>query len=1009
MASVSDRLAPILALLRSADVQERRDGILELVRSGDPMTEAILARLAATDPSVEIRYYARRALDSLTSRTGTTGEEQPIPDRPVPELLIDPDPRVRFAGIRRALAQGGPLMVELLRAGLQREQVPQLTAGFITALGRLGGADDLALLAPYLQNSEPRLRANAVEAMATIGTETAYSCLIPLLQDDDNRVKANVLKALQAYGGAPLFQLLRRMALEGEVWMRDSALYALTQFKAPQALLVIGRMATHDPLDRLRLKARTVLERLADQGNQGAVDLLRELGLTGGPTAAEEPAPQPVPEPSPAREPIVPAAPVAEDGVPPAGRPSPVVEPAHPRETDRGGQEERKPDAGLPDLASLEQSHIFAADDSDLPALLAHDDPAHRQLGVVRLGRRNLPEDAPILIKALAYEQEPFLLAALVAIARNVKVPELFPVLVPLLKHADDRVRANAVEALAAIDLAGSSGHLLELIDDPNNRVRGNVILALTQDGVIDPLDALRKMAQDSREYWRRTTLYVISSLRDAAFVPLLEQLLEDVEQKVRDVAFEVVKEFALAGVPGAKDLQGRMMARIRLERSRNNFFENSFDQMFSGVIEAVRADQADSSRHPYANPDRERAALCALARKPAAHNLVPAVFFNEMNRVKAELERLDGVVREAERLAIEVEGISLEAGVKARAEVELLRLQRKRLVARQDAILAEAGAKVLEKARGLPAGSRLALNPELEKAAMSLTEHVPLRAFSVLPDDEANVPELFDLTMRVYQKHVMPFSGVSLLAGALFLGLLAAEIFFGAVCFGINPIVGALAVLPLMLVAGIQYLVILSIWKIQITIMMSHYVQGRSPSFKEVLDEGLPMLLPLILTNFKRYLFLGGWLFAASCAALPLVGVAEALEGMVYLKALLKLSAIILFVVIFGQRYFPYLLVEPSFILTRGKNENPFDWALQAFGRAPFRLIFLHVFATFMMGLISGTTQELLVFTTVIPAGQVFVVAITLLSEMCLAPMVYSTLVIFAMLRQREEGSTAF
>ncbi|MBP7633774.1 HEAT repeat domain-containing protein, partial [Candidatus Ozemobacteraceae bacterium] len=634
---MNGNLDPIIKLLQSHDESDQKQGIVDLLSSKDPLAAAILNKLAAQHPSVEIRYYARRALDSLNRRDEKPPHE-PAADFSLKELFEAEDPKARFEGLKAALQAGTEEALAHIREGVGKEPVPQLQASFIIALGRLGSAADIPMLAKYLQHGDARIRANAVEALATIGTEEAYTFLVPVLQDEDNRVKSNVIKALQAYGGASVFELLKSMATESAVWMRDSALYSLALFKTPQALGLVGQIAVNDPLERIRAKAWKYLEALAGEGNDSARAILARLKSSQPPPTAPE-------QDVPGREPSPPVAEARE------------------------------------------------ASDS-IAALLASPEVEKRHWALLKIGQKPSAEDTENLLRALELETEPLLTGIILAILKNIKVPGAFQAIVPFLGSTDDRVRANAAEALAEIDSRQASEHLIALLEDPNNRVRANTILALSKDGILDPLEPTANLARDKRESYRRSALYVISCLRLPTFIPVIAKLLEDPDVRVRMLAYDVLHEYDKAGIIQARELRIRADSNIKMQKERDRFFENEFDRMFSGLLQSIRSDEPlKRTTNQILTPQKEKTAFCQLGKKAESKGVLPAAVLEALSRIDAEITRLKAISASLVTSSkAKTSAGNVKDGTRDMSESELIRVQLRKALDRRDALLADAG-----------------------------------------------------------------------------------------------------------------------------------------------------------------------------------------------------------------------------------------------------------------------------------------------------------------------------
>jgi len=105
------------------------------------------------------------------------------------------------------------------------------------------------------------------------------------------------------------------------------------------------------------------------------------------------------------------------------------------------------------------------------------------------------------------------------------------------LNSTDARVRANVVEAFWGVNSALAAHTLRKSLHDENNRVYGNAIvgLHLLRDKTLSW--RIRRMAKDCRPAFRQTAAWVIGKVGEPEFTPLLEELLLDSSQAVRQSA----------------------------------------------------------------------------------------------------------------------------------------------------------------------------------------------------------------------------------------------------------------------------------------------------------------------------------------------------------------------------------------------------------------------------------------------------------------------------------------
>jgi len=102
------------------------------------------------------------------------------------------------------------------------------------------------------------------------------------------------------------------------------------------------------------------------------------------------------------------------------------------------------------------------------------------------------------------------------------------------LEDPDDRVRANAVEAIWGANSKDVRGTLWTMARDANNRVAGNALLALHKLGEPAAVKELEAMSRQDSPRFRATAAWVMGQTCDAAFLERLHDLETDPEDSVR-------------------------------------------------------------------------------------------------------------------------------------------------------------------------------------------------------------------------------------------------------------------------------------------------------------------------------------------------------------------------------------------------------------------------------------------------------------------------------------------
>ena len=280
--------------LHSTDENVRANTCRILAEEGDLSVVDDL-RVAATDTSVSVRYFAKKAIASITKRYGqeetpfeieleqiiTLNEdsgEYTLDKRKYRNYLKSSALNKRLAAVDRSLeiaaTMGTEWILKTLSEHLANTENPIEQAITIKAIALIGGDEQISILSNYLNHKDHRVRANTVEALEYIGNDKVYPLIVPLLQDKDNRVRANALIALRNYGPRRVLKILKKMVSSQKVWMRDSATYALTKIKSSESVQELLKVLGTETKYNIYFKA---IEGLARLGAKKLLDPLKSL------------------------------------------------------------------------------------------------------------------------------------------------------------------------------------------------------------------------------------------------------------------------------------------------------------------------------------------------------------------------------------------------------------------------------------------------------------------------------------------------------------------------------------------------------------------------------------------------------------------------------------------------------------------------------------------------------------------------------------------------------------
>ncbi|GAB4143561.1 MAG: HEAT repeat domain-containing protein [Cyanobacteria bacterium J069] len=194
----------VKALLESEDFGDRLRAVNQM-RQLDPAIAFDLIQIAATDPSVRVRYAAVSQVSSLGSQN---------PDLALALLqtsLRDPEPDVQAA----AADSIGAL---------------QLTTAF----------EDLQAL--YHHSSEWLVQFSIIAALGELGDPTSFDLLQEALGSDNELVRTAALGSLGELGDPRAIPLLTSYATHPDWQIRHRVVQALGHFQTPEARAVLENM-----------------------------------------------------------------------------------------------------------------------------------------------------------------------------------------------------------------------------------------------------------------------------------------------------------------------------------------------------------------------------------------------------------------------------------------------------------------------------------------------------------------------------------------------------------------------------------------------------------------------------------------------------------------------------------------------------------------------------------------------------------------------------------------------
>ncbi len=523
----------VLQNLVNPDESIRKNAVIRLSSVKDIRLLPILTRIAEKDTSIEIRFFAKKAIANLKEAAQASYDQAshnsvkfptaplvtpqatplsapvaaaiatPVAIAPIQVQQNEPalaepacsseqitahrlsttDPFERIKIIQELVQLKNPHARLQFLALLESEEHPHVRATLALAIGIVGEKSDATILAKLLDDENPRTRANAVEGLGLLGNASACQQITPLVKDADNRVRANALTALARFQREELLMNLSEMVDSPDKINRDSVAYALVKLELPDAIPLLERLLNDNEIS-IRLKARNGLVKLAKLGHPTAMN---SLCAWGGNRAS--------------------------------------------------------PDAFLR-MSVLERLPV--------PAGLNSEDRQERLRAIHKVIEVCSDSQSLVLFRRLAMEQDTHVKASLITALGQIGAKDAFDAIAQQLKDKDPRIQANSIEALGLLDGERAASLVFPFLNDANNRIRANAVVTLSQSPHVNVVPSLKQMISEGDSGMQASAIYAITELAQARYVGLLLPLLISFSFSNKRKAHDVLKILSDQGILSA-------------------------------------------------------------------------------------------------------------------------------------------------------------------------------------------------------------------------------------------------------------------------------------------------------------------------------------------------------------------------------------------------------------------------------------------------------------------------
>ena len=477
----------ILHDLKSMDFDIRKQAIADLAISNCDNKLSILNDHYKFEKDIQLKYELRKAINELNS----------LEDHDHSESM-----QTSFVNLQKAFSSSDKVTIQkafdyVLKNRLD-EFLPEMMMvenytrdpyhrTYIIRLMHRSNLNYFAELINYLDDEDSRVVSTAIDALEEIGNTAAMASIVRLTEHSNNRVRASAIKAIHNLGHEKAFELFAKMIQSSYSAYRDSAAYSLSKMNIPQGVTLLSVLLV-DEVESIRIKALRGLENMASLHEPEAVDILHRLT----------------------------------------------------NENPYGLWADKLIEL-MRESKSSEKNTQLSANLLKNPSVMAlaalHSDSSKLRIAAIEKITKSKSDDnsAEAIFERLKLEQNPRVIASAVLALGHVSGSKklVCKTLEGYSNHADERIRANSIEALTNVTLPRERDFLLKSLKDVNNRVKGNAIVALWENSRSCCKVALDELVESTKENHQLTAVYCIGELADWKLAQTCKDLLSSSYLKV--------------------------------------------------------------------------------------------------------------------------------------------------------------------------------------------------------------------------------------------------------------------------------------------------------------------------------------------------------------------------------------------------------------------------------------------------------------------------------------------
>ncbi|MBI3890849.1 MAG: HEAT repeat domain-containing protein [Candidatus Wallbacteria bacterium] len=401
-----------------------------------------------------------------------------------------------------------------------------------------------------LRVKDPEAIVRALKALCQQPDPAQYADLLEVLaRATDPRAIAYALQALSALGSATDLPTVSAYFSHGMPEIRANAVAAYSRLAPPAALLpgLAGGLSGDKPVELLRRAARDssaqvrarVVQALEYQAHPQVPDLLSKLSQDTDTGVAQAAARALTRRRSPVAPPPRAAVPAPAPAPGPAVRPppAPVLRPPPPSEAESSAAGESEVPPKVLRLRDIESGQLATAKPEVLDALESAQEPIVVSAALSTLSVIGSTDDVAMVRRFLGHKNDRVRANAVEAIERLGTAEQVLTLVSPLANDRDNRVRGNALKALGKHEPASVLPHVEYMLSSADVDTRATALFVLGTLDSVDTLDLLSRVSEDESADLRRKAAPLLGKCPAAGAEPLLQKLAADSDPAVATAA----------------------------------------------------------------------------------------------------------------------------------------------------------------------------------------------------------------------------------------------------------------------------------------------------------------------------------------------------------------------------------------------------------------------------------------------------------------------------------------